>query len=216
MIFSAVPAFSLELLPPEKEYFIEAGDVLNINVFPAEEFSREVTVQPDGAIEIPLLGSIRAKGYRSEELQKILASRFSKYVSNPSITLTVRPFSSNKVAILGQVLGPGYYEYREGMRLLDIVAQAHGPQDYAKTDQVRIYRRIKNDPRRVSEEVIKADLAAVFNGKMDKNILLASGDIVYVPRKGYSTGAKWISDNFAPWLTLFTFVITATLVMQKN
>jgi len=96
------------------------------------------------------------------------------------------------------------------------VAQAGGTQDYARRDRVRIFRRVKGAGDKVSEEIVKADLEAVFAGEMDKNILLASGDIVYIPRKGYSSGARWISDNFAPWITLFTFVVTAAIVARKN
>jgi len=102
------------------------------------------------------------------------------------------------------------------MRLLDLVAQAGGTQDYALRDRVRIFRRLKSEDGKVTEQVIKADLEDVFSGKMDKNILLASGDIVYVPRKTYATTAKWITDNFVPWATLFTFAITAGIVARKN
>ncbi|PJA16286.1 MAG: hypothetical protein COX65_02865 [Elusimicrobia bacterium CG_4_10_14_0_2_um_filter_56_8] len=216
IFFGAIPAFSLDLSSLGKEYFIEAGDVISINVFPAEEFSKEVTVQPDGNIEIPLLGSLKAQGMKPEDLQRILTSKFSKYVSNPSITINVRKFSSNRVAVIGEIRMPGYYDYREGMRLLDLVAQAGGPQDYARRKKVRIFRRIKEADEKVSEKVIKADLEAVFSGKMDKNILLTTGDIVYIPRKPYSTAAKWVTDNFIPWATLFTFVITASIVARKN
>lgn len=217
-LFSSVPAFSFELpVPlPGKDYFISAGDVINVSVLPAEEFSKEVTVQPDGTIEIPLLGSIKVQGMKPEELQNVLTAKFSKYVSNPSITVNVRKFSSNRVAIIGQINMPGYFEYHEGMRLLDLVAQAGGPQDYGKMDSVRIYRSTKNADGKVSEEVVKADLESVFSGKMDHNVPLASGDIVYIPRKGYSKSARWISDNFLPWATLFTFGLTAAIVARKN
>lgn len=214
--FSSVPAFCLDLGALGKEYFIEAGDVISINVFPAEEFSKEVTVQPDGSIEIPLLGSMTARGMKTDDLQKILTAKFSKYVSNPSITLNVRKFSSNRVAVIGQIHQSGYFEYREGMRLLDLVAQAGGTADYARRDRVRIFRRVKGADDKISEEVIKADLEEVFAGKMDKNIPLASGDIVYIPRKPYATASRWITDNFLPWATLFTFVITAGIVARKN
>ena len=216
-LFNSVPVFCADLpAAADKEYFIEAGDVISINVFPAEEFSKEVTVQPDGNIEIPLLGSMKAAGLKADDLQKMLTARFSKYVTNPSITINVRKFASSRVAVIGQVSSPGYYEYREGMRLLDLVAQAGGTMDYARRDRVRIFRKQKGDDGKETEQVIKADLENVFAGKMDSNIPLASGDIVYIPRKSYATTARWITDNFVPWATLFTFAITAGIVARKN
>lgn len=200
----------------DKEYFIEAGDVISVNVFPAQEFSKEVTVQPDGTIELPLLGSMKAQGMRPGELEKILTAKFSKYVSNPSITLNVRRFAFNRVAVIGQVRSTGYFEYREGMRLLDLIAQAGGTQDYSRDSKVRIYRKVKGEGDKITEQVIKANLEDVLNGDMEKNIPLVTGDIVYIPRKPYSAAARWISDNFLPWATLFMFTITAGLVARKN
>lgn len=217
-LFSTIPAYSLELTLPaaEKEYFIESGDIINVNVFPAEEFSKEVTVQPDGTVDIPLIGPVKARGLKAEDLEKTLTAKFSKYVANPNVTINVRKFSSNKVAVIGQITTPGYFEYREGMRLLDLIAQASGPQDYARSAKVRIYRRIPGADGKITEEIIKADLAAIFDGEMQKNILLMNGDIVYIPKKPFYKGAKWITDNFLPWATLFTFVITASIVARKN
>ncbi len=216
ILFSSVPAFSLEAPAPDKEYFIQAGDIININVQPADEFSKEVTVQPDGTIEIPLLGAIKTQGLKPLELQNLLTAKFSKYVSNPTISVSVRQFSSNRVALIGQVNGTGYFAYHEGMRLLDLVAQAGGTMDYAKMDKVRIYRRVNGADGKVSEEIVKADLKAVFDGKMDHNIKLMNGDIVYVPRKKYYTATKWMGETFMPWVTFFTFLVTASIVAKKN
>lgn len=200
----------------EKEYFVEAGDVVNIHVFPAEEFSREVTVQPDGTIELPLLGSLKVQGLRSGELEKVLIARFSKYVSNPSVTINVRKFAANRVAIIGEVRAPGYRDYRDGMKALDLVADAGGLADYARGDKAKIFRKIKEADGRVREDVIGVNLAAVMNGQMDRNILLVSGDIVYVPRKKYSVVARMISDNVVPWITLSTFLFTAGVLMTTK
>jgi len=216
LLLPQLPVFCQEPARPDKEYTVEAGDVINVNVFPAQEFSKEVTVQPDGSIEIPMLGAMRVQGMKTSELEKLLTSKFARYVSNPSITLNIRKFSSSRVAIIGQVQGTGYYEYREGMRLLDLIAQAGGTQDYAEGKKVRIFRKVRTDGDKVVEQIIQADLAGVFAGEMDKNIPLASGDIVYIPRKRYSTATRWISDNIIPWATLFMFAITAGLVARKN
>jgi len=204
-----------QMMPGGQDYFIEAGDVLSVKVFPAEEFSREAAVRPDGTIDVPLVGSVKVAGMRSGELENALTARFSKYVSNPRITINVRKFSANSIAIIGEVRGTGYFEYREGMRLLDLVAQAGGLADYPRAGKVRIYRRSKDADGKVKEEILKADIEAVMSGALDKNIPLAAGDIVYVPRTRMYKNAKWLSDNMVPWFTLFTMLITAGLVARK-
>jgi polysaccharide export outer membrane protein len=203
-------AQGLSLVTPGAHY-VTPGDIISVNVFPAEEFSREVTVQPDGTIEVPLLGSVKVQGMKAEELQNILTARFSKYVSNPSITVNVRKFSSYRLAIIGQVRNPGYFEYREGMKLLELVAQSGGLQDYARTGDLRVFRAVKGPDGVVKEDVFEARLDEVFDGKMDKNIALKPGDVVYVPRKKLASTTKWLTDNLMPWLMLGTFALSMHL-----
>jgi hypothetical protein len=81
---------------------------------------------------------------------------------------------------------------------------------------VRIYRKLKGEGEKVTEVVIKANLEDVFDGKMESNTQLVTGDIVYIPRKPYSTASRWVTDNIVPWATLFVFAITAGLVAGKN
>lgn len=216
LLFNTLPVFSLEAPAEDKEYFIAAGDVISVNVFPAQEFSKEVTVQPDGNMELPLLGSLRAQGMKPGELEKLLTAKFSKFVSNPSITINVRRFSFNRVALIGHVHNPGYYEYREGMRLLELVAQAGGTSDYSREAKVRIFRKTGSGGGKVTEEVIQANLEDVFSGDMEKNIPLVSGDIVYIPKKPYYAAGRWVSDNIVPWATLFMFGITVGLVSRGD
>ena len=204
-IFS-ISCFS-QIMPEDKKYFITPGDVISINVFPAEEFSREVTVQPDGTVEVPLLGSIRVDGLQALELQNILMAKFSKYVSNPSITVNLRKFSSNKVAIIGEVNRTGYHSFNDGMRLLDLVAKAGGFKDYAKLKKVQIFRNIKGPKGKARDQTIYIDMTKVMDGDMFHNKSLLSGDIVYIPKKKFSKTTKWIADNFVPWFTVITFGI---------
>lgn len=215
-IFNIFPAFALDIPKTEvKDYFIAPGDVLNMTVFPASEFSREVTVQPDGTIDVPLLGVIKAAGLRAEDLEKILISKFSKYVSNPSVTINVKKFSIYHVAVIGQIQRAGYYEYTEGMKILDLIAMAGGLQDYARTKDVKIFRKVKDTNGNVREESFEINLEDVLEGKLGKNIELVAGDIVYIPRKKFTTTTKWITDNLIPWTMLATFAMSVGIIARK-
>src|SRR6266702_4014144 len=55
-----------------QEYRIGSEDVLNINVFQAQELNREVRVSASGEISLPLLGSVRATGLTPRELEFVL------------------------------------------------------------------------------------------------------------------------------------------------
>ncbi|QDT70812.1 Polysaccharide biosynthesis/export protein [Planctomycetes bacterium MalM25] len=53
-----------------------------------DSLSREVVVQPDGMITLPLVGRVPAAGRRLVTLQEDLETRFEKYYNVPAITVT--------------------------------------------------------------------------------------------------------------------------------
>jgi len=201
---------------PGNQYRITPGDVISINVFPAQEFSRELTVQPDGTIEMPLIGSMRAKELTANELSAALVEKLAKFIANPQVTVNVRRFTYRQISIIGEVKNPGYYEYKDGMKMLDIVARANGLADYARASRVKIFRYSAIDGKPQQNSTFTVNFKAVLDGKLDRDVILAAGDIIYVPRKPMSTGAKWISDNFVPWASLITFAITLSLVSERR
>jgi len=61
-----------------------------------EVINREVIVQPDGTITLPLLGQVRAAGSTLEELSKQLDNHFQKAdIKDPRITVTPLDMNSN-------------------------------------------------------------------------------------------------------------------------
>jgi polysaccharide export outer membrane protein len=215
MFLYSLPLNAVDFAIMDKDYFISAGDVVNIEVYPASEFSKEVTVQPDGTIEIPLLGSIKVSGMRVSELEKLLVSKFAKYVSSPSVTINIRKFSAYKVGIIGQIQRSGYYDYYEGMKLMDLITSAGGFADYANSEKVRVFRKTKNEKGEIAENSFELNLGDLLRGKIEKNIVLAPGDIVYVPRQKFTSAGKWITDNLLPWTMLFTFGLTIGIISRK-
>lgn len=203
------------LINYESNYYISSGDVISIAVSPAEEFSREVTVSPDGTVDLPLIGSIKVSGMTTSILEKVLTDKFSKYVSAPKITVSIKKFYSYRVAIIGEVQRTGYFEYNEGMKLLDLIADAGGPGDYADSSRIKVYRKTKNKDGVIKEEIFNLSMDSFFEGSMEKNIELMPGDIVYVPKKKFTARTKWVSDNILPWTMLTSFAISIGIILSK-
>ncbi|MEN0109556.1 MAG: polysaccharide biosynthesis/export family protein [Planctomycetota bacterium] len=53
-----------------------------------DDLNREVVVQPDGMITLPLVGRIPAAGRRADVLQEDLEERYKKFYNVPAITVT--------------------------------------------------------------------------------------------------------------------------------
>lgn len=197
----------LESVDP-KTYRIGSGDAVSIVVFPVTEYSKETTVGPDGNIELQLLGLIPVKGLNALELQSYLEERYRRFVSNPKITVNVRRFVGRRVAILGEIKTGGYFEYREGLKILDLLSMAGGLTDIAKPSKTKIIRQGEDKPVRVN-------LRAVLAGDPKANITLAPGDTVFVPKGRLVQNTQWVNSNILPWATFFS-LIASIVILNKQ
>lgn len=161
----------------EEKYKISSGDVLFIKIFPAEELSREVVVTPDGKVVLPLIGALKAEGLTPKELQKNIENSLSVYISNPKASITVKYFSKKQIFVMGEVRTPGGYQYKEGLKLFELISQAGGVTQYAGTKNIKVYRGEKE-----KQEVFIVNLEEIFSDA-SKDILLQPGDIIEIPRQ---------------------------------
>ncbi len=137
-----------------REYTIGPEDVLDINVFEAQEMNREVRVSASGEISLPLLGAVRAAGLTPRELETSLQEVLhQKYMKDPHIGVFVREMQSHPVSVMGAVRKPGIFQIRGSKTLLEILSLAEGLADDAG-EEVIILRRTGqiNAPGSLSEK----------------------------------------------------------------
>ncbi len=105
---------------------------------------------------------------------------------------------ANRVYVFGEVQKPGAYTFSGSeMRLIDAISEAGGPTAFAYQSDTRVVRGDITQP-----EVIASDLNRLIEkGDRSQNILLASGDLVYVPRSGLGD-VKLFLDRIRPLLEL--------------
>jgi len=115
-----------------REYRIGSEDVLNINIFEAQELNREVRVSASGDISLPLMGSIRAAGLTPGELEFVLQELLHRtYMKDPHVSVFVREMQSHPVSVMGAVRRPGVFQIRGSKTLLEVLSLAEGLADDA-------------------------------------------------------------------------------------
>ena len=120
-----------------REYAIGAEDVLDINVFEAQEMNREVRVSASGEISLPLLGAVRAAGLTPRELETSLEELLrEKYMKDPHVGVFVHEMQSHPVSVMGAVRKPGIFQIRGRKTLLEILSLAEGLADDAGEDVI--------------------------------------------------------------------------------
>lgn len=122
-------------------YLLDTGDRLRVFVYGQPNLSRGYTVDHDGTITIPLIGSVTARGKTVKDLASVIRTKLgAEYVRDPQVTVDMqqnRPFF-----ILGEVKTAGQYAYVSGMTIETAIAIAGGHSDRASMRSYRLTRRV--------------------------------------------------------------------------
>lgn len=113
----------------QERYTLRPGDTLEIWVAQDEQFSRSVTVGPDGRLSLPLVGHLNAEGQTVEDLEAQVREGLRKYYAEDldlAIMLEADPAHLPSIFVTGEVTNPGAYPYRPGMTVLHAVTLAGG------------------------------------------------------------------------------------------
>jgi adhesin HecA-like repeat protein len=117
---------------------------------------------------------------------------------------------NNRVYVFGEVQKPGAYTFSgPEMRLIDVISEAGGPTVFAYRSDTRVVRGDITQP-----EILSADLGRLMEkGDRSQNLLLASGDLVYVPRSAMGD-VKLFYDQVRPLLEMILW--PARVVIDWN
>ena len=119
------------------EYRLGAGDKLRVVVFGQEGLTNTYAIDASGAITMPLIGRVSARGHTPGALAEDITARLRKgFIREPSVAVEIesyRPFF-----ILGEVAAPGQYPYVPNMSVESAVAIAGGFSPRARRDSVTV------------------------------------------------------------------------------
>lgn len=154
---------------------ISAQDLLSVTVFKVPDLTREIRVDDRGNITFPLIGSVRAKGMKPAQLERVIAQKLEKtYMNNPQVTVVVTESVRNRVTVEGAVKQAGVFPVSGNMTVLQAIALAGGLDTKADVHHAILLRR--NARGQVSQQAI--DLAAIREGRMQDLALLQDDRIV--------------------------------------
>lgn len=133
-----------DLFAQDRPYLIGPFDKLVIDVFGIEELSeKEVQTDASGRISFPLAGTVEAAGRTPAEVEAEIESRLrGRYVKDPQVTVNLKETVSQVITVDGQVKEPGLYPVIGRMTLMRAVATAKGVDEFAKLDDVVIFRTV--------------------------------------------------------------------------
>ena len=154
-------------------YILGPGDTIDIVVYGEADLSRTVTIKPDGAVSLPLLGEVKAAGKTTTQFAADLGKLYAKYLRQPSISVTVREFRIDRIYILGQVSRPGEYQLRPGIGIMELLANAGGPTGRADLAKVVVIRG--------RTEALQLNILEALAKNSNPDVKLLAGDVLFVP-----------------------------------
>jgi polysaccharide export outer membrane protein len=165
-------------------------------VWRERDLSGEFTVDQRGRVVLPLLGEFLVAGKSADTLAAELRSAYRRFLTNPSIQVTVL----RRVAVLGHVARPGLYPVDPTLTVATVIALAGGVSPSGDAGKIRLVRG-----------------GRVMAGPLGPNAVLEqaavqSGDEIHVPER------PWLSRNRAAlfWTALVTVTtaVTVTLITR--
>lgn len=127
-----------EVLPP---YTLDTGDRIRVFVYGQPNLTRVYSVNDQGYVSVPLVGSVLARGLSTRALQGVIKRGLEKkYVKDAQVSIEVavyRPFF-----IHGEVRTPGQFPYAYGMTVDKAVATAGGYSPRASKRGITVTRSI--------------------------------------------------------------------------
>lgn len=185
-------------------YRIEQDDILDLSFRYTPEFDQEVTVQPDGFVQLKgLQNDVHVQGLTVPEAIEALRKAYGGVLNDPVISVVLRDFEKPYFIAGGQVGKPGKYGLRGETTASQAIQIAGGFADFAKNKQVLLFRRYTDD----TYEVKVLNLKRVLKNKDPReDVMLQPGDMLYVPKTAMGS-----IDRFLPRSSLGTYFAPAIL-----
>lgn len=166
------------------------GDVVRLRIWREPDLSGDFQVDEQGTVVLPKIGALSIKEMPAGSLKTMLVDKYSTYLRDPAIDVTVL----RRVNVLGAVKNPGLYPVDATMTVADVLALAGGVAPDGSPDKGELIRG-----------GTRLDVKLTRRTKIG-DTPLQSGDQLYVPQR------SWISRN--PGVVAGTLTAVAGIVVS--
>lgn len=169
----AVPATAT--VPPD--YRLNVGDTISISLSGSVDGSVERTIDNDGNIFLPSVGTIQVAGVRQGDLHTFMANAIGTQFRNFRVGVRLSELRGLRIYVTGFANNPGAYTVSSLSSVANAVLQAGGPSSGGSMRVIKLIR----DGREVGE----FDLYELIRGGSRVNdFVLEAEDVLLIPPVG--------------------------------
>ena len=131
----------------QRPYTINPGDQIEVYVWGEDRLQRSIRVLPDGTFSFPLVGRVVAQGMLPEQIEQAISNGLATQYRGepPQVTVSVQQPSGYVFSVIGRVRGPSQFTPGRYVNLIEAIAMAGGPDEFANLDNVTIIRKNGNE-----------------------------------------------------------------------
>jgi polysaccharide export outer membrane protein len=158
-------------------YIIGPGDVVSIQIFGKEKQELELAVNREGQIVFPEHGPVNVTGLTYSEVKHLLATQIKEKIIGVDVVIGIASLRSMRVFVLGDAYKPGPYILSSLSSITHAIFAAGGIGDIGSLRSIQL--------KRAGKLISTLDLYdLLIKGDSRGDVLLQSGDVVFIPPKG--------------------------------
>jgi polysaccharide biosynthesis/export protein len=160
------------------EILIGTGDLIEVSVYGASDYVKDVRVLSTGEITLPMVGTLKVAGLTPAQAEELIAKRLKEgdYFTDPRVSVIEKETVTQGISVLGEVQKPGVYSLPGERRLFDAISAAGGTTPRAG-NTVSIMHRANSQ---------QSETVTLSYGKSSKesNVYVYPGDTIAVSKAG--------------------------------
>jgi protein involved in polysaccharide export with SLBB domain len=178
-LFDEVPTTfaPVENVPVPADYVLGPGDQLLIRAWGKIDLDSRMTVDRNGQINLPKVGTLTVAGLRYAQLEGYLRSAISGLFKDFELNVTLGQLRSIQIFVLGNARQPGAYTVSSLSTLVDALFASGGPSAIGTMRRIQLRRE-----DRIVSEFDVYDL--VGKGDKSHDVRLLPGDVMFIPSIG--------------------------------
>lgn len=178
-LFDQVPTTfaPVENVPVPADYVLGPGDQLLIRAWGKIELDSRVTVDRNGQIYLPRVGTLTVAGLRYSQIEAYIRSAISALFKDFELNVTLGQLRTIQIFVLGDARQPGAYTVSSLSTLVDALFTSGGPSATGTMRRIQLRRDAKT-----ASEFDLYDL--IRKGDKSHDVRLLPGDIIFIPSVG--------------------------------
>lgn len=168
---------------PGPDYVLGPGDRIKVRFWGSgRDFSYVGDVDPDGALDLPVLGVVDIAGKTLRDARETLRRLAEHYAGGVKLRLTPVSLRSMEVFVIGEVERPGLHSIPAYSTVIAALNRAGGVKKSGSLRRIKLYRE--------DEPFGEIDLyRLLLAGSREVDAVLKTRDVVFVPRLGPTAAA---------------------------